>query len=66
MNCEPNEDIPMRLSRKILTVLPKSFPNILSYADYEKMDEDEICIYGDAAGELLDKMLRTAENFLKI
>lgn len=65
-NCEPNEDIPMRLSRKILTVMPKSFPDILSYADYEKMDEDEIQMYGDAAGELLEKMLQTAENFLKI
>lgn len=66
MNCEPNEDIPMCLSRKILTVMPKSFPNILSYADYENMDEDEIQLYGDAAVELLEKMLQTAENFLKI
>lgn len=66
MNCEPNEDIPMCMSRKILTLLPKSFPNILSYADYEKMDEEEIQMYGDAAGELLGKMLQTSENFLKI
>lgn len=66
MNCEPNEDIPMSLSRKILTVLPKSFPNILSCADYEKMNEEELLIYGDAARELLEKMLRTAENFIKI
>lgn len=66
MNCEPNEDIPMCLSRKILTALPKSFPNILSYADYENMDEDEVQLYGDAAFELKDKMLQTAEKFLKI
>lgn len=66
MNCEPNEDIPMRLSRKILTVMPKSFPDILSYEDYEEMNEDEIRLYGDAAGELQEKMLETAENFLKI
>lgn len=66
MNCEPNEDIPMCLSRKVLTLLPKSFPNILSYTDYENMDEDEIQMYGDAAGELLEKMLQTSENFLKI
>lgn len=65
-NCEPNEDIPMRLRRKIQTVMPKSFPNILSYADYEKMDEDESQMYGEAAGELQEKMLQTAENFLKI
>lgn len=66
MNCEPNEDIPMCLSRKIQTVMPKSFPDILSYVDYEKMNEDELQLYGDAAFELKDKMLQTAEYFLKI
>lgn len=66
MNCEPNEDIPMCLSRKVLTLLPKSFPNILSYTDYENMDDDEVQLYGDAAFELKDKMLQTAEKFLKI
>lgn len=66
MNCEPNEDIPMSLKRKIQTIMPKSFPDILSYEDYENMNEDEIQMYGDAAGELQEKMLRTAENFLKI
>ncbi len=65
-NCEPNEDIPMCLNRKLLTVLPKSFPNILSYADYNEMNETEIQLYGDAVGELLEKMLQTADNFLKI
>lgn len=66
MNCEPNEDIPMRLSRKIQTVMPKSFPDILSYMDYNEMNEDELQLYGDAAFELKDKMLQAAENFLKI
>lgn len=66
MNCEPNEDIPMSLKRKILTVMPKSFPDILSYADYEKLDEDEIQMYGGAAEDLKEKMLQTAEVFLKI
>lgn len=66
MNCEPNENIPMRLSRKLQTVMPKSFPDILSYADYEAMSEDELQLYGDAAFELKDKMLRAAEEFLKI
>ena len=65
-NCEPNEDIPMLLRRKIQTVMPKSFPDILSYADYEKMNKDESKMYGDAAGELQEKMLQTAGNFLKI
>jgi len=66
MNCEPNEDIPMCLSRKIQTVMPKSFPDILSYADYEKMTEDELLMYGDVAFELKEKMLQTADDFLKI
>lgn len=66
MNCELNEDIPMRLSRKILTVMPKSFPDILSYSDYEEMNESEIQLYGGAAFELKDKMLQTADDFLKI
>ncbi|MCM1235124.1 MAG: hypothetical protein NC489_33915 [Ruminococcus flavefaciens] len=66
MNCEPNEDIPMCLSRKIQTVMPKSFPDILSYMDYNEMNEDELQLYGDAAFELKDKMLQTAEYFLKI
>ena len=66
MNCEPNEDIPMSLRRKILTVMPKSFPDLLSYKDYEEMDEDEIQMYEDVAGELQEKMIQAAENFLKI
>lgn len=66
LNCEPNEDIPMTLGRKILTVMPESFPLILSYEDYGKLDESEIQMYSDAEGELKEKMLRTAEKFLKI
>lgn len=66
LNCESNEDIPMTLGRKILIVMPKSFPDILSYADYEKLDEDEIQMYSDAEEKLKEKMLRTAEKFLKI
>ena len=60
LHCEPNEEIPMVIDRKILTIMPKSFPVILSYEDYEKMDEDEIRMYGDVAEELKEKMLRTA------
>ena len=66
MNCEPNEAIPMSLKRKIQTVMPKSFPDIFSRVDYETMNEGELLIYGDAAGELQEKMLQTAEKFLKI
>lgn len=66
MNCEPNEDIPMSLKRKIQTVMPKSFPDILSRADYETMNENELLIYGDAAGKLKEKMLQVSEEFLQI
>ena len=66
MSCEPNEDIPMSLKRKILTVMPKSFPDILSYEDYENLDEDKIQMYADAEEKLKEKMLQTADEFLKI
>lgn len=66
LHCEPNEDIPMTSGRKILTVMPESFPDILSCEDYEKLDGDEIQMYGNAAAELREKMLRTADKFLKI
>lgn len=60
MNCEPNEEIPMTLRRKIITVMSKSFPVILSYEDYEKLDENEMQMYSDAEEELKEKMLQTA------
>lgn len=66
MNCEPNENIPMCLSRKIRTVMPKSFPDILSYEDYNMMNDDEIKLYGDVSLELKEKMLQLSEEFLKI
>ena len=65
-NCEPNEEIPMALCRKILHVMPKSFPYMLSYADYDQMNEDEVQLYSDAAKELLENMLHTAEKFLRL
>lgn len=66
LNCEPNEDIPMTLERKILTVMPESFPVILSYEDYGKLNENEMQMYSDAEENLKEKMLITSEKFLKI
>ena len=60
MNCEPNEEIPMVIDRKILTVMPKSFPVILSYEDYESLSEDEFNMYSEAGEKLKEKMLRMA------
>ena len=65
-NCEPNEEIPMALCRKILNVMPKSFPYMLSYADYDQMNEGEVQLYSDAAKKLLENMLHTAEKFLRL
>ncbi len=50
----------MTIDRKFLTVMPKSFPIILSYEDYEDLDENEIQMYYDAGETLKEKMLRTA------
>lgn len=58
--CEPNEEIPMVIDRKILIVMPKSFPKILSYEDYESLSEDEFNIYSEAGEKLKEKMLRIA------
>lgn len=58
--CEPNEEIPMVIDRKILTIMPKSFPKILSYEDYESLSEDEFNMYSEAGEKLKEKMLRMA------
>jgi hypothetical protein len=66
MNCEPNEDIPMNLKVKIMSMMPDSFPMIMSYDDYGKLDEYEIQLYGDAEEKLKNKMLDVVNQFLKI
>lgn len=58
--CEPNEDIPMTIGRKIQTRMPLSFPNLLSDEAYETLDEDEIQACQDAAETLKEKMLSAA------
>ncbi len=60
MNCELNEEIPMVIDRKILMVMPKSFPKILSYEDYESLTEDEFNMYSEVGEKLKEKMLRMA------
>ena len=59
LNCEPNEDIPVTAYRKILTVMPESFPVIMSYDDYGRLNEDELQMYGKAEEKLREKMLQT-------
>lgn len=63
LHCEPNEEIPMTIGRKILSVMPLSFPNILSYEDYNSLNEDEILIYDEAEEKLKEEMIQTATYF---
>lgn len=63
LHCEPNEEIPMTISRKILSVMPLSFPNILSYEDYNSLNEDEILLYDEAEEKLKEEMIQTAIYF---
>lgn len=63
LHCEPNEEIPMTIGRKILSVMPLSFPNILSYEDYNSLNEDEILIYDKAEEKLKEEMIKTAIYF---
>lgn len=63
-NCEQNEPIPMNLIRKIITMKSLIFPMILSYHDYEEMNEDEIQLYHDAGYQLEEQMLEAAEYLI--
>ncbi|MDE6034809.1 MAG: hypothetical protein K2G36_02750 [Ruminococcus sp.] len=63
-NCEPNEPIPMSTRSKIETLMSKSFPVIMSYKDYETLEETEYQIYCDAEYELREKMLDIAEYII--
>lgn len=63
LHCEPNEEIPMTIGRKILSVMPLSFPNILSYEDYNSLNEDEILLYDEAEEKLKEEMIQTAIYF---
>lgn len=63
-NCEPNENIPMNVRRKVITVMAKSFPTLLNYKDYETLDETEIQTYYDAEDKLREQMLDIAEYLI--
>jgi hypothetical protein len=66
LHCEPNEDIPMTLCRKIITVMPESFPMILSYEEYNTFNDDELQLYADAENKLTQQMLDTSLKFIEI
>ena len=64
INCEPNEDIPMNIKRKIITVMPIFFPELLNYRDYENLDESEIELYFDAEEKLKQEMIDIIEYIM--
>ncbi|MDE6501786.1 MAG: hypothetical protein K2L10_06845 [Ruminococcus sp.] len=61
IHCEPNENIPMNIRRKIFTAMPLSFPELLNYQDYETLNESEIQLYSDAENKLTEQMLDIIE-----
>ena len=61
LNCEPNEDIPMTLGRKIYLSKPLCFPMLMSSEDYEQLNDIESQMYDDAAEKLENQMRDIAE-----
>lgn len=62
--CEPNEEIPMTLGRKIYFSKPLCFPRLLSFEDYEQLNDIEAQMYDDAAEKLENQMLDIAEYLI--
>lgn len=62
--CEPNEEIPMTLGRKIYLSKPLCFPRLLSFEDYEQLNDIEAQMYDDAAEKLENQMLDIAEYLI--
>lgn len=62
--CEPNEEIPMTLGRKIYLSKPLCFPRLLSFEDYEQLNDMEAQMYDDAAEKLENQMLDIAEYLI--
>ena len=60
-NCEPNEDIPMNLRRKIISIMPKSFPAIIDSTDYEKLTNEELRKHLDMEEDLKRRISGTMQ-----
>lgn len=64
LHCEPNEEIPMTLGRKIYLSKPLCFPRLLSFEDYEMLNDIEAQMYDDAAEKLENQMLDIVEYLI--
>ena len=64
LHCEPNEEIPMVLGRKVYLSKPLCFPRLLSFEDYEMLNDIEAQMYDDAAEKLENQMLDIAEYLI--
>lgn len=64
LHCEPNEEIPMVLGRKIYLSKPLCFPRLLSFEDYEMLNDIEAQMYDDAAEKLENQMLNIIEYLI--
>lgn len=62
--CEPNEEIPMTLGRKIYLSKPLCFPRLLSFEDSEQLNDIEFQMYDDAAEKLENQMLDIVEYLI--
>lgn len=60
LNCEPNEEIPMILGRKVYLSKSMCFPMLMSFEDYEQLNDIETQMYNDAAEKLENQMLDIA------
>ena len=54
----------MNIKRKIITVMPIFFPELLNYRDYENLDESEIELYFDAEEKLKQEMIDIIEYIM--
>lgn len=64
--CEPNEEIPMTLGRKIYLSKPLCFPRLLSFEDSEQLNDIEFQMYDDAAEKLENQMLDIVEYLIQL
>ena len=64
LHCEPNEEIPMTLGRKIYLSKPLCFPMLMSFEDREILSDIEFQMYDDAAEKLENQMLDIVEYLI--
>ena len=64
LHCEQDFEMPMTLGRKIYLSKPLCFPRLLSFEDYEQLNDIEAQMYDDAAEKLENQMFDIAEYLI--